>query len=389
MKKLKKQNTFVTGLAIFSMLFGAGNVIYPLVSGQLAKDQYIFALIGFLTSSVAFAFIGLLSMVLFEGNYLKFFSRLGKVPGFLLTLFIMCIVGPLGAIPRIITVSYGSIRPFIGNIPLVYFSLFACTVMFLLTLKRKRLLDIIGYVLTPMLLSSLLLIIIAGFWNTAEILPSSHGPGKALIKGFLHGNQTMDLLGALCFSSIVFKILKRKKENNTLNEKKENKKIFLQTLKAGSIGLLLLALIYIGFIRLSAFYGHNLSGIQSVEVLGALTTQILGAKATLISSLAVSLACLTTAIALSAVFTDFIYERVFLKKVRYSFCLIGSLLVTFLFSTLNFEGIMGILGPILQVCYPALIVLSVLNIAHKLFGFKMVKTPVFLTFGISLLFQLI
>lgn len=383
---MKRESTFATGLAIFSMLFGAGNVIYPLISGQFAQDKYLFALIGFLTSSVLFAFLGVLSMVLFEGDYLKFFSRLGKIPGFLITIFIMSLVGPLGAIPRIITVSYGNIKPFIGDINLIYFSLFACFLIFFLTLKKSKIIDLIGYILTPLLLGSLLTIIISGLWNLDTPPPADYRPLEVVIKGFFHGNQTMDLLGALCFSSIVFKILKKKRENIT-DDKKKNKSIFILTLKAGAIGVSLLAVIYIGFIKLSAFYGERLSAVKSVEVLGALANEVLGQRASVVSSVAVALACLTTAIALSAVFTEFVYEKLFLKKIRYSVCLIGSLILTFLFSTLNFEGIMAVLGPVLQVCYPAIVVLSVLNIAHKLFGFKMVKTPVFITLGGSLIWQ--
>jgi LIVCS family branched-chain amino acid:cation transporter len=65
-----------------------------------------------------------------------------------------------------------------------------------------------------------------------------------------------------------------------------------------------------------------------------------------------------------------------------------SLLVTFGISTLEFTGISSFLGPILQVCYPGLIVLTFLNIAYKLTGFNPVKIPVFLAFAAALVFYL-
>jgi len=297
----------------------------------------------------------------------------------------MCLLGPLGAMPRIVCVSFGSVKNIFPQISLVYFSLFSCILIFFFALKRKRILDILGYVLTPALLLSLLSIIVVGFFKISHIPQSDYTYTKALTKGFTEGNQTMDLFGALCFSSMVYNIFRSK----LTSEKNEYKTLMSLAIKASSIGLLLLAIIYISFIKLSAFYGNSLTGLQGSELLSTLTTLVLGSKASYISSIVISLACLTTAIAISNVFTDFIHNRLFQKKVKYIYCLSGSLMITFLFSTLNFEGITNILNPILVVIYPALIVLSILNILHKLYGFKMVKTPVIVTLIISLLFRLV
>ncbi|KPK32194.1 MAG: hypothetical protein AMS24_04795 [Chlamydiae bacterium SM23_39] len=367
------------------MLFGAGNVVYPLIAGQYAGDKYIFAICSFLISSILFAFIGVLAMVLFEGDYTKFFNRMGKKTGAIMTIFIMCLIGPLGAIPRIVTVSYGSIHHLFPNMSLTLFSLFSCVAIFFLTLKKNRMIDIIGYVLTPMLLGSLVLIIISAFFNMPPIPITTHNTTDVLVKGFTYGNQTMDLLGAICFSTMIFNFLQTQK---TDCEKTNNKRVFFATLKAGCIGLFLLSLIYIGFVKVSAHFGNHINVAQSSEVLTNLASYVLGSKATILSSFAISLACITTAIALSAVFTDFLYEKIFLKKIHYKICLAGSMVTTFLLSTLNFNQIMNILNPILQVFYPVLIVLSLINILHKFFGFKMVKTPVYITLILSLLWQL-
>lgn len=286
---MKKMKTITTGLAIFSMLFGAGNVVYPLIAGQFAQDKYIYTTIGFLVSSAFFGFIGILSMVLFEGDYSKFFSRIGKVPGFLLTIVIMSLIGPLGAIPRIITVSYASIHPFIPKIGFFNFSIISCIIIFFLTIKRNKMLDIIGYVLTPLLLCSLILLIISGFCNIPFLSHSPHTNYKMLLKGFTAGNQTMDLLGALCFSSIIFKILKAKKAipDEHPDAEHHNRKILVSTIKAGCIGVFLLALIYIGFLKLAAHYGSTLTNVKNVEILRTLSENILGTKASVISSISV------------------------------------------------------------------------------------------------------
>jgi LIVCS family branched-chain amino acid:cation transporter len=56
-------------------------------------------------------------------------------------------------------------------------------------------------------------------------------------------------------------------------------------------------------------------------------------------------------------------------------------------TNLGFRGIMGFVAPMVTVCYPALIVLALVNIAHKLFGFRQVRGPVFATFLVTLASQ--
>src|SRR5947209_4364111 len=122
----KKSNTWATGLAMFSMFFGAGNVVFPLALGQFAKDQNIYAILGLLITAVGVPFLGLLAMTLFNGNYTHFFERIGKVPGFLVALGIMGLIGPFGAIPRCIALSYSTIRMYMPDTSLVLFSLVSC-----------------------------------------------------------------------------------------------------------------------------------------------------------------------------------------------------------------------------------------------------------------------
>ena len=61
-----------------------------------------------------------------------------------------------------------------------------------------------------------------------------------------------------------------------------------------------------------------------------------------------------------------------------------TLVISYFISTLNFMGIAAMLQPALQVCYPALIVLSIVNILYKLYHFQPVKGPVFTAFALSL-----
>ncbi len=377
-----KSNTFSTGLAIFSMFFGAGNLVFPLAAGQYAQDQNFYSIIGLLITAVGVPFLGLLSMTLFDGNYQAFFARMGKVPGFLACLFIMLLIGPLGAMPRVITFSYSTINMFIPNIPLPLFSIVACTIVFFLTFRQNRILDILGYFLTPVLLCSLFVLIIKAFFTEPDLIEAEETPVATFLHGMYEGYYTMDLMGAFFFSSVAILCLKKELHPT---DTKDFKKLVKMTIKAGCIGASLLALVYIGFSYVAAYNSEFLAAVPKEQMLGALAMKIMGPNAGIVAIISVTLACLTTAIALAAVFAEFIHEDISNMKISYPVALVGTLFTTFLISTLHFEGIMNYLQPTLIICYPALIMLSFVSLLYKLYGFKYVKTPVAATLIISLI----
>ena len=156
------------------------------------------------------------------------------------------------------------------------------------------------------------------------------------------------------------------------------------TLKASAIGAFLLAAVYVGFCMLASYNSAHFEGISAARYLAKLSMVFLGSSAGIVAIVAVTLACLTTAIALTAVFAEFLQKDVAQGKLSYMACLVLTLVVTLLFSTFSFDAIVKLLAPILMVLYPALIMLSALNLAFKLTHFKPVKIPVLATFLISL-----
>lgn len=381
MTKGLRSNTISTGLAMFSMFFGAGNIVFPLTIGSFAQDKVPFAIFGLLLSAVCVPFLGLISMILFNGDYRKFFERVGKVPGFSLMVLILCLIGPFGAIPRCVSLSHSTLGMVIPDVSILIFSAVACLIILGLTIKPSSLLEILGYVLTPFLLISLLIIIIKGVWTSSSIPTTDLDSMAVFIKGLKDGYQTMDLLGAFFFSSIVVSCLQ---EEQHPHKKQDYKRLTYLALKASLVGAVLLGVIYIGFCYLSALYSADFAGVTSDKLLGEIALKILGPYAGIVTSVAVALACLTTAIALTIVFAEFLQKDIFKNKIGYLPCLLVTLVITYIVSTLHFSGIVSVLAPVLAVCYPSLIVLSILNIAYKLFNFKPVKVPVLLVFFFSL-----
>ena len=112
-----------TGLAMFSMFFGAGNVVFPLDLGRVAGNMNLYAILGLLLTAVLVPFTGLFTMFLFSGDYDSFFKRIGKIPGFLVISFLMALIGPFMAIPRCITLSFSTMSMYFPGMSLFYFSL--------------------------------------------------------------------------------------------------------------------------------------------------------------------------------------------------------------------------------------------------------------------------
>lgn len=385
---------------MFSMFFGAGNVVFPLALGQHAQSMNLYAILGMIITAVGVPFAGLIAMTLFDGNYKTFFARIGVIPGFIVSAIIMALIGPFGAIPRCIALSYSTSKMYMPGISLELFSAISCVLIFALTVKRNKILDILGYYLTPLLLGSLAIIIVKGYLGDCKEIncpigqfislqsPSSPAAPEAdhtafaiFLTGLKEGYQTMDLLGAFFFCSVVITCLK---ESMDPEHHGNHRKIVMLSLRASLIGATLLTLVYIGFSYVAAFNSGTLAGVPKDELIGVLSVLILGDYASLVAITAVALACVTTAIALASVFAEFLHHDVLQNMISYKMSLGITLVITFLISTLNFTGIAQILAPILHVCYPALIVLSLLNIAYKLHHFKPVKIPVAIAFILTL-----
>lgn len=378
MIKIFKSQSLAIGLALFSMFFGAGNVIFPLAVGQYAGDKNFYAMFGLILTAAIMPIVGVIAMILFDGNYRQFFGRLGKVPGFLLALIIITLLGPLGSTPRCIALSYTTLKSSFPELSSMLFSALACGIIFLFTVRKNHILTLLGWVLTPLLLGSLVTIILIGLFATPDIRNISQANDNLFLYGLKEGYNTMDLLAAFFFSSTILNILRPIKESQSDSTHYVN-----IALRASIVGAFLLTAIYVGFSYLAAFHGNQLMISAKDELLAAITMRIAGAQAGLLVCITIALACLTTAIALISAFADFIQTELFKGKISYEMTLLSTLLLTFFISTFEFTGISAFLGPILQICYPGLIVLTVLNIAYSLKDFKPVKLPVFFVFVLS------
>lgn len=376
MELTKRKTSFIPlGFAIFAMFFGAGNSIFPLLIGTQAANKNIFAISGLSISGILIPMLGLVGMILYNGDYKAFFYRLGKAPGFFLISLIMIVIGPFAGIPRCITLSFATLKPHLGSTPLILFSSCTCAVVFFKTFKKSRLIDILGKILTPILLTFLTIIIVKGLFGTKEMAMVSESSTHIFLQGLTTGYQMMDLLASFFFATTVMTCLK-KNEDALPNKGSSSPVLFKSVVLAAA----LLGVIYVGFSFVGASHSASFQHLSKDTLLAAVGLKVLGSQIGIVMGIAFALACLTTVITLVSVFSDFIHEEFFNKKIPYVVCIVLTLVVAFFFSNLGFDGICKMVNPIVNICYPALILLTFLNILYKLYDFKPVKIPVLLVF---------
>lgn len=368
------------------MFFGAGNCIFPLLIGKSVGGNIWFAILGLGLTAVLVPFLGLATMVLFQADYQRFFSRIGKIPGMCLFLVLQLILGPLGVIPRLVTLMHAMGRPYLFDMPLIPFSILAALIIFGCSVKRQRLIGFLGTILTSILLLSLATLVFLGITQGTSLNPVSPPAGDSFLQGLLGGYNTMDLISAFLFATVVLPHFQKETslEHPTQRQRSLLKKMFFSSLIAAA----LLLLTYIGLCLISAYHGWTLDAAPE-QMLERIAIKLLGPVGGGIAAVVVITACFTTAITLASIFADYLRKDLCQDQIGSTSALIVTLIITICFASLGFGGIAAFLGPLLQVIYPGLILLTVLNLFHSLYGYRMVKLPVFLTFiGSALIYIL-
>lgn len=101
-QKLSNKETLFIGLMMFSLFFGAGNLIFPPELGQEAGRNILFAISGFLISGVGLPLMGILaiSYVSDRGSTEDLSKKVHPIFAVVLTCVTYLSVGPFFAEPR-------------------------------------------------------------------------------------------------------------------------------------------------------------------------------------------------------------------------------------------------------------------------------------------------
>lgn len=354
----KKQKPWVIGLALFSMFFGSGNLIFPLAVGQYAQENYLPATLGFCITAVLIPFMGVIAMVMYHGHYRNFFGVFGKPVGFILALALLIFWIPLGSGPRCITLAYGAVQHYFVSIPLWLFSIIYTGIVYAITCRKNRIIGLLGRFLTPVLLLILAIVFTIGAYTSIGFGATEHTAMQAFGEGLAEGYNTQDLIAAFFFSASIIGILTHRGESDALRDDRPALRL---ALRASVIGIIILGVVYLGLLYLGAVHASALEGLSKDLLLPTLVRMLLGDQLGFFAAIAIALACMTTSVALALVFTDFLRFSVFREKVSHSVTLAITCAITYGMSLIGFARISAILSTAMEYMYPFLIVMIIFN----------------------------
>lgn len=361
MKKLTIKNRILVGLTLFSMFFGAGNLIFPPFLGAMAGRNTWVAMAGFAMTAVGFPILGV-AAVAEAGGLTALGSRVHPRFAFVFTLLIYLSIGPCLAIPRTASTSFEmAVKPFVnaGAGAQLLYSLVFFGIAFLVALKPDRLTQRLGKVLTPCLLL-LIVILFAGclIHPTGDYgAPAGQYASRAFSKGFLDGYQTMDTIAALNFGLIIalnIKALGVKQDSGVVKE----------TIKAGAIAGVIMLLVYAALAHIGAMAGQGLGRMENgAGTLTALAQYLFGNTGMILLGVIFFIACLNTCIGLLSCCSN--YFCTILPRPGYVGWVAIFAIASMIVSNAGLNKILEISVPVLNAIYPVAIVLIVLALIHR------------------------
>lgn len=343
----KKPSPIIIGLALFSMFFGSGNLIFPLMLGRDAGSSYLISCLGFTLSAVLIPCLGVVAISLAEGNYRLVFSSLfrARVQTALILVVLLSFI-PFGAGPRCVILAHASLQNFVPMPPLWIFAAIFLGICAYLVYDRRHLMNTLSKILTPMLLVSIAIMVFSAFLY-GEMDPPLAPPRELFIESLFQGYNTQDLLSSLFFSSSLIFLIK-----DSFSSKKE---MVTTMLKGSMVGIILLGSLYFFLIAASSLHSDILEGHSGIQLVSILAKHTLGPTWGFIAGIAVALACLTTALALIMAFSEFLSAQILNEKQAHMAVPL-SLLSVYLTSLLQFDGIMAIISPMMKLLYPLILV---------------------------------
>ena len=353
----KTKDVLLTGFALFAMLFGAGNLIFPPMLGYETNSSWIPTMLAFTITGVGFPFLGILSVSIVGNGIKDFANRVSPMFSTIFAIISILAIGPMLAIPRTGATAYEITFLHNGMNNTIYKYIYLICyfgIVILFSLRANKVIERVGKILTPILLLLLFLIIVKGiFFSGLSIKPDIYP--HAFKRGFLEGYQTMDTIASIAYAGIILKAIKN---GRNLTQKQE----FAFLIKAGLVAILSLALIYGGFALVGAKMHSVLVTNDKIELLVKTTSYLLGGYGNLILAICVAGACLTTAIGLVATVGEFFSS---ITSFKYEKIVVFTVIISFLLSILGVENIIRISVPILVFIYPVMISLIILNLFGK------------------------
>ena len=358
-----------TGLMLFALFFGAGNLIFPPLLGAASGGSLPMVMIGFLVTGVLLPLATIVAVSTSGEGILGLARRVGPRFGAVMPLAVYLSIGPFYAVPRVTTVAYELATLPVLEMMGIHNSRWAQAahvaaflgVSILIALRPSRLADSIGRWLTPALL--LLLAVLCGATiltapglERSAIEPYASAP---MTTGLTQGYLTMDVLSASVFGIVVISSLRERGFTAP-------GRLVRGTTIAGGIAAVLLGAVYIGLALIGTRSPGDVTSetTEGTELLRAAASLTLGRGGVIVFAGIVVLACLTTAVGLLASWAGYAYTA--WPAVSFNRQLAAGTLVSFVLANLGLKAILKITAPLLFLLYPLAICLVVVTLVDAL-----------------------
>ena len=387
--KLKRKDLVLISFMLFSLFFGAGNLIFPPFLGQMAGDRAPMALLGFLVTAVVLPVLGTIVVAKYDGLE-PLARRVGPRFALIYTILIYLSIGPGLGIPRAASVPFEmAVAPYLPEsasftLFMLLYSLIFFALACWLCLTPSKLVDRMGKILTPCLLILIAVFFFAFLLNGETGVAPAQGAytDGAAITGFLEGYNTMDAIAALNFGLVIATTLRAL-------EVKEKKEVMHYTVWTGVAAGILLAVVY----AMLSYMGMQSSGVYPLQDNGAWTlrcivSQLFGGPGAILLAAIFTLACLTTCVGL--INSIALYFSTLTKRLGYRHWVFIIVAFSFLICNQGLNTILSVSVPILNAIYPVAIVLIVLGLLkYQPEGKNLLfSLPVYTTAVVSVVFAL-
>ncbi len=368
----RTREILLTALALFSLFFGAGNLILPPLLGYTAAESWWLVGLGFCLSAVLIPILGILAHARLQGTMFEFASVVSPRFSLIYCYLVYAISISLPS-PRTAAVTHEmGIMPLADTSSLttsiVYFSL-----VFLFVINRGWILDVIGKFLSPAILLVLVGIIGVAVFRFPFDFDAS-GFSNPISSGILEGYQTFDAIGAVVVGGVIIISISIKEKEMDFSTKK---KIIA---RAGWLAGLGLFLVYGCLILTGALFNGMFSDdISRTALLSEISKTTLGNSANLLLSLLVSLACFTTAVGIVTGTADFVKSRYPKKRHAYLLTAVLGCSLGILMGQFEVGYIIAVALPPLMFIYPITIVLILLNVLPPAYTSSLIYKAVVLT----------
>ena len=351
---LRGKKLLLVGFTLFSMFFGAGNLIFPPFLGAQAGTALWPAFVGFAVSAIGLPIAGV-AAVARAGGLSALAERVHPRFAQVFAVLVYLSIGPCLAIPRTASTSFEMLTPLVGRSTpgqFIYSLVFFAAAYFV-ALKPEKLTQRLGRILCPCLIVLIVVLFagclihpLAAHYGT----PSAEYAALPAVQGILYGYQTMDTLAGLNFGAVIALNIRARGVT-------ESRAVEGGTIRVAG-GLLLAVYAMLG--HAGALTGAAAPGLATgAEVLTALAQQLFGRAGLVLIAAIFVIACFNTCVGLIACVGQYFHQL--LPRIPYpalaAFFAVASMLV----SNLGLAAIIRLSTPVLNAIYPAAIVLILLS----------------------------